>query len=761
MPVGICYLIRRGQRAIELPASGMAGGSFSSTTSTSHTLSGDAPHAPRLDLHPASKSALISALSTSPQTFLQPPPSLHTAALVLAKSYLDPLAATITEAQSQRQREARRKRKRGEGDAAIGGQILQLNKLYLEGFNVSQVWEQAKRVLNAAVYELETTLPDVLKDGNCGEPVSAAKEGVGDDKAPEVMQLDTDGFEISSSDGNLESGEMEWKSDGSDSSQEAHEQGGFTNEVDNPDHTENFDLDIPGGSESESGVEEQADDVFVEDPHGLNDGFFSIDQFNRQTEFLERQDAIGDPGATSDDEEIDWGADVAFMSKPILASKGKESEDEEGGPTFGDAGLLNGGGEDGMDLEPICVPEMENTNDIKYNEFFAPPARKVGGTERNPKSKKPKQDGSRGGLGDEQDMQRTIDAVRRDLFEDDLPNGESDDDGELESLDPGDPKSRRSSHERRQAKLAEEIRKLEAESVAKRQWALSGEARANDRPLNSLLEEDLDFERTGKPVPVITAEISESIEEMIKRRIVTQEFDEIVRRRPDVVGKSSDLRRGRFELDDSKPQQSLAEMYEEDHLRRVDPDNYRDKNDEKLREKHKEIETLWADISGKLDSLSSWHYRPKPAQPSINIIADVPTIAMEEAQPTAAGGSAGDLGGSSMLAPQEVYTPDKATVGTGEIATKSKAPVAKSEMTREQKLRRRRREKERLRKQIASQTSGGKEAVSKKVKARSAVVGDLKKGGVKIIGKKGELRDVDGKVVKTPGILKGAGGLKL
>ncbi|KAI9773806.1 MAG: U3 snoRNP protein [Geoglossum simile] len=740
----------------------MAGGSFSSTTSTSHTLSGDAPHAPLLGLHPASKSALISALSTSPQTFLQPPPSLHTAALVLAKGYLDPLAATITEAQCQRQREARRKRKRGEDSAAVSGQILQLNKLYLEGFDISQVWEQAKRVLNAAADELERTLPDVLKGESGGEPVSASKEDLGGDKALEVMQFDTDGFEINSSDGSLEGGEAEWESG---SPREAREQGEFTGEIGDLDHIEDLDLHILGGSESggtESGIEGQADDVFVEDPHGLNDGFFSIDQFNRQTEFLERQDAIGDPGATSGDEEIDWDADLAFMSKPILDSKGKESEDEEDGPTFGDAGLINEDSEDGMDLGPVGAAEVEdNTNDIKYNDFFAPPARKVGGSERNLKPKNHKRDDSRDEPDDGQDMQRTIDAVRRDLFEDELPNGESDDDGEPESLDPGDPKSRRSSHERRQAKLAEEIRKLEAESVAKRQWALSGEARANDRPLNSLLEEDLDFERTGKPVPVITAEVSESIEEMIKRRIIDQEFDEIIRRRPEVVGKSSDLRRGRFELDDSKPQQSLAEMYEEDHLRRVDPDNYRDEKDEKLRKKHEEIETLWADISSKLDSLSSWHYKPKPAQPAVNIVADVPTITMEEAQPTAAGGSAGDLGGSSMLAPQEVYTPGKASVGAEEVATKSNAPVAKSEMSREQKLRRRRREKERLRKQIASQTSGGKEAVSKRVGARKDVVGDLKRGGVKVIGKKGEVRDVDGRMVKAPGILRGAAGLKL
>jgi U3 small nucleolar RNA-associated protein MPP10 len=78
---------------------------------------------------------------------------------------------------------------------------------------------------------------------------------------------------------------------------------------------------------------------------------------------------------------------------------------------------------------------------------------------------------------------------------------------------------------------------------------------------------------------------------------------------------------------------------------------YVDKRDEKLKKEHAEIETLWKDISAKLDALSNWHYRPKPPQPSINVVADVPTISMEDARPTAGG----DVGGISMLAPQR-YT---------------------------------------------------------------------------------------------------------
>ena len=65
-------------------------------------------------------------------------------------------------------------------------------------------------------------------------------------------------------------------------------------------------------------VEEQRG-VLKKDKFGLNDGFFSIDDFNKQTQFLENQDARGDPndGAASDEEDIDWEADPMQMTSAI------------------------------------------------------------------------------------------------------------------------------------------------------------------------------------------------------------------------------------------------------------------------------------------------------------------------------------------------------------------------------------------------------------------------------------------------------------
>jgi U3 small nucleolar RNA-associated protein MPP10 len=201
------------------------------------------------------------------------------------------------------------------------------------------------------------------------------------------------------------------------------------------------------------------------------------------------------------------------------------------------------------------------------------------------------------------------------------------------------------------------------------------------------------------------------------------------------------MRRGRFELEDTKSGKGLAEIYEQEHLQNTDP-NFVDARDEKLKKEHAEIEALWKSIRAKLDSLSSWHYRPKPAAANLEIRVDAPAIAMEDARPTAGG----EVAGASMLAPQELYKPGDEK-NKGEVVTKGGMPIAREEMSREQKLRRRRREKSKAKKALSNEapkeTKAGKESKEKK-----AILGDLKRGGVQVIGKKGQLTDVEGKQVR-------------
>ncbi|KAG9234364.1 putative U3 small nucleolar ribonucleoprotein mpp10 [Amylocarpus encephaloides] len=742
----------------------------SSMTSTSHTLTAFSTPTTITKFSPSNISPMANFFSALvPQNryaFISPTEALGRSVLDHVKGTLDMFAGSLGEEQTARLKEERRKRKRGE---ALGGegQVLKIRKLHVDGFAVDQVWEQARRVIDALRKDAEKGLEEF---GLESEEASEDQEG-----RVEMLKFDEDGFEVGSdgesmAEGEEEEGEeLEEDSDVEEPADlEAEDEDEFDQEeMPNFDVEDDFEDDREGEEEEDEG---EAAGVFVEDPHKLNDGFFSIDGFNKQTEFLEQQDATSDPyaGEASDEEDIDWDADpLTIPAKPLSSSTratatGIEDDDDgdEEGPTFGNVDLNAPDGESGdeedsgkdVDDDPIG----DNTNDILYKDFFEPPPRKAGKGERqaNYLDRQTKKVKFAEPADEEGDIKRAMAGVRRDLF--DVMSDQEDSADALSDADAGDVKSRKSAHERRQAKLGEEIRQLEAASVAKRQWTLSGEARAADRPKDSLLDEDLDFERTGKPVPVITAEVSESIEELIKRRILTQEFDEVIRRRPDSLTPAN-TRRGAFELDDSKPQQSLAEMYEEEHVKNNNLDTYISKADEQLRQEEKEIEALWKDVNTKLDALSSWHYKPKPAAPSLTVVADVATISMEDAQPTTASGI---NGGDSMLAPQEIYKAGKEkTAIDGEIVPKNGAPVARQEMTREEKLRRRRREKERIKKRGGEEI--GNRAESKKTKGKREMVGDLKRGGVRVVGKKGELHDVDGNKVQDARTLNGAGLFKL
>lgn len=713
--------------------------------------------------------------------FLQPSASIPAASLRLAKETLDAFAGQVGDEQQLRLREISKKRKREGG--LERADVLKVRKLHVDGFETAQVWQQAKRIIACALRESQDVIAELQEKGEIRDILeNASGEVDGRDAALADASESGDGESHTSSDDDDD--DQDSLSDEEGASDEIYDALDDEPESAGSDVNDDLDDNVEHEDEESGSEEDDEDDGFnepaeeyVKDPNGLNDEFFSIDDFNKQTQWFEEQDARADPNTdqASDDEEVDWHADPMALAsgksggKPMgkgkiegnLAIDGEgdmdedeDEDDDEGGPTFGNMDLdaplgesedeNEKGLEDGMDLDLDLT-----ANDIFYKDFFAPPRRvKKGG---KPRSKEPVQPTQ----PNEADMERAMNDVRRDLFDDLSEHSDSED--ALSDVSAGDPKSRRSAHERRQAKLAEEIRKLEAESVAKRAWTLSGEATAADRPINSVLEEDLDFEHAGKPIPVITEEVSESIEELIKRRILAQEFDDVIRRRPDSLADgTSNARRGLVELDDSKAKQSLAEIYEEEHVKNANPDTYVSKADEKLRQEEKQVEAMWKELSATLDALSSWHYKPKPAAPSLTVVADVATISMEDAQPTTAQGVSG---GESMIAPQEVYRAGKETAEKGEIVAKSGLPVARQEMSREEKLRRRRREKERIKKSGGGEQ--GKKPLSKKAQEQKDTISDLKKGGVMVINKKGEIVDMDGKKVTGASTSATSGSFKL
>ncbi|KAJ5889738.1 U3 small nucleolar ribonucleoprotein complex subunit Mpp10p [Penicillium tannophilum] len=680
---------------------------------------------------PQSTQQSLPLMLSTPWTFLHPTDDLHTLIADSTKQILDPLASSVVEEQSIR-RQLNKKRKRSEADADSISPPLQLKNLYVDGFTSNQIWEQATRILDAAGNEIERDYNLLAAHDDYSS--SASEEGSGSLDFSDLEGIESESDDASMSDDVLEDantddidGALDLESDPSDK-----------DELEDADMMDEEDED----EDEEASIKSTEDPgVYVEDRFGLNDGFFSIDDFNKQTEFWERQDANGENvDADDSDEELDWHANpltagnVTSSAKSNASSKANTLDDmevddsEEEGPTFGNADL-HGDDEDDEDddMGDMDAPAWMDTSDIKYTDFFAPPPRKAS-------SKKarslPKTQPTVPIL--DNDVDRAMANVRRDLFDD-----ESGIEDEGDAVDEsGDAEAPKSTHEKQRARIADEIRRLEAANVAKKEWMLAGEARAVERPVNSLIEEDLDFERVGKPVPVVTNETTEDIEELVKRRILATEFDEVIRRRPGAADAKAP-RSSRFELEDTKAQQSLAELYEADHLRANDP-NYVDSKDRKLMREHAEVNNLWKEISSQLDTLSNWHYKPKAPQANISVVTDAPTIMMEEARPTA--GSAAD--GPSALAPQEIYAPGDDGRAAGELVLKTGATISKDEMTREEKARARRQRKTQ---------KAHAEPIQRKGKAaeKQQLVSDLKKGGVKVVNKEGQVTDMDGARVGT------------
>ena len=710
---------------------------------------------------------VVSALSASSHTFLQPAPALHLDAVAFAKNLLDPLAADVAEAQSARREENRKKRKRGiiEPEDAV----LQLRQVYTSGLGVQQVWEQARRVLDAACAEVER---NVAAHQDQRAVVSPSVDGHED-------AYDTAG---ESDESHMEDGEEE---DGEDRLTEQdpeiqNNEGAYHGEgFEDEDTAEEEDDD---DDEIESDVDQQTvEETFVQDPHGLNDGFFSIDDFNRQTQFLEQQDARGEDDNPSDEDEIDWDADplltipLAKAKRPLADESNdhenidgdlEDSGDDEEGPTFDEADLdADETDEDAAkspdnDVLDDAVFGLANTNDIRYANFFEPPPKKASKTKRMralPKTQPPAQGPRESGDDWESDIQRAVADVRRDLLDSDEESSEIESGSDMDEGQGPAAMKNMSTHEKQRAAIAAEIRRLEAANVAKKDWTLSGEARAAERPINSLIEEDLEFERVGKPVPVITAEVSEEIEQLIKRRIIARDFDEVVRRRPDAIGNAADTRRGRVEVDDTKPQAGLAEIYEQEHLKSTDP-GYVDKRSAATKKQHDEISRLWKEVSSQLDLLSNLHFKPKRIEVEIKTVEDKPVISMEDARPVGAGGQ------ESMLAPQEIYRPGETGPTNGEVVRKSGASVSKEEMSREEKVRRRRREKERMKKARGNKTRSAQRDASNIGKSdgqgKRDLLDELRKGNVKVIDSKGQLQEL-GKQKRGHAEGQSSSGLKL
>jgi len=165
---------------------------------------------------------------------------------------------------------------------------------------------------------------------------------------------------------------------------------------------------------------------------------------------------------------------------------------------------------------------------------------------------------------------------------------------------------------------------------------MSGEAVANSREKNELLDVHLAFEHASKSVPLITKDTTERLEAIIEQRIRDKAYDDVMR----TVKPTDDPKKYREALliDQQKSTQSLATIYEQEYNKHNETDKV-DDSGSKSNTKHDEIKRAMGALFAKLDALCNFHYTPKSLVAEVRIINNMPSLQMEEIGPIAASDS--------------------------------------------------------------------------------------------------------------------------
>ncbi|XP_055827658.1 M phase phosphoprotein 10 isoform X2 [Solanum dulcamara] len=374
------------------------------------------------------------------------------------------------------------------------------------------------------------------------------------------------------------------------------------------------------GEEGDNG--EKSEDVEEEENGGVGgveDKFFKINELEEYMEY---------------DEAREYG--LKGKTKRIRSNKKKEDEDEDE-EEDGEEGNDEDEEEDDelgfMGLGDDEDDENGGAEIARYEDFF--------GSKKDTGQKK---------------------TVKLSDISDDL--GTNDD-----MIDDNDDNQKRSlsTHEKELKKLRSTIEDMEKANLEEKSWTMQGEVSAARRPKNSALEVDLDFEHNVRPAPVITEEVTATLEEMIQKRIIEGRYDD-VQKPPSLPSRAP---RETKELDDNKSKKGLGEIYEEEYVQKTGlvstALSFSD-------EQKKEATMLFKKLCLKLDALSHFHFTPKPVIEDMSIQANVPALAMEEIAPVA-------VSDAAMLAPEEVFT------GKGDVKEETELTQAERKRRRANKKR--------------------------------------------------------------------------
>ncbi|KAL1333872.1 M phase phosphoprotein 10 isoform X2 [Arachis hypogaea] len=409
------------------------------------------------------------------------------------------------------------------------------------------------------------------------------------------------------------------ESDGFDEELEDDEEGegkGGEEGMDIEDEDEEQGRESDNEEESEGEDEEEKGEDGEAGDGGIEDKFLKIDELAK---YLEKEEENFEKA--EEDTRGKKGADDEENTEDDDDDDEEEEEEEEESDEDAEFGF---GGED-------AAGDMENA---RYEDFFG---------DKGKYSKK----------------------MKAQLHQESEGSDEEDDDMKFKKQNKGTA----STHQKQLEKIHSKIEEMEKANLEPKTWTMQGEVTAAKRPKNSALEVDLDFEHNVRPAPVITEEVTASIEDMIKKRITEGNFND-VQKAPKLPSK---VPREVKELDDNKSKKGLAEIYEQEYVEKEDPTSaplsFRD-------EQKQQASVLFKKLGLKLDALAHFSFAPKPVIEDMSVQINVPALAMEEIAPVA-------VSDAAMLAPEEVFE------GKGDIKEET-------ELTKEERKRRRANKKRRF-----------------------------------------------------------------
>lgn len=186
------------------------------------------------------------------------------------------------------------------------------------------------------------------------------------------------------------------------------------------------------------------------------------------------------------------------------------------------------------------------------------------------------------------------------------------------------------------------IKEQEQKLIADKPWQMKGELRAHERPKDSLVDTNVEFQQGVTLKVKSTAKVSKEIEKMIEQRILKEAFDD-----PKEIVIKQDLswKKNFEELNFEKDQKGLASLYEEEYKKNILGLPVESK-EQKL---HRDILDLYREINNCLDNLTNSSYVPMPLIGEIKKNkTDIQTINLEEKIPIT-------VKSTDVVQPKQVY----------------------------------------------------------------------------------------------------------